>query len=233
MDGRTPGLAVAQVAAALDYYAVPAFVTDELNRVRITNREFQRRVGDPQRDGVPADQRFIAALMLGPYRDRFPRREEELEACLPGIPDEVDRGNLSPRVQVLLEQALRGHTALRRRFIEGTPNWDGTVLIRDGYGADALFREVVIPLADSNGWHLNQWIPADEAPAGEGIWSRLTPRQSEIARLYACGLTAREVAERAGISHRTARDHLEAIYSRLEVHSRAALATIVVRDSLE
>ncbi len=190
-------------------------------------------MGDPQRDRVPADQRFIAALMLGPYRDRFPRREEEIEACLPGIPGEVERGNLSPRVQKLVEQTLIGHTALRHRVMEGTPHWDGTVLIRDGYGTDALVREVVIPLADSNGWHLNQWIPAEEAAAGEGIRSRLTPRQSEIARLFACGLTSREVAERAGISHRTARAHLEAIYARLEIHSRAALATIVVRDSFE
>ncbi len=40
------------------------------------------------------------------------------------------------------------------------------------------------------------------------------------------------MATRAGITHRTARDHAEAIYARLEVRSRAELATLLAHEGL-
>jgi DNA-binding NarL/FixJ family response regulator len=73
---------------------------------------------------------------------------------------------------------------------------------------------------------------------GEGIgeWptiaSQLTQRQLEIARLYAAGLTSKEVASKAAVTPGTARAHLEEIYSRLDVHSRVELAALLVREGL-
>jgi DNA-binding CsgD family transcriptional regulator len=40
------------------------------------------------------------------------------------------------------------------------------------------------------------------------------------------------VAAQVGITQRTARDHLEAIYARLDIHSRAELAALLVRQGL-
>lgn len=52
----------------------------------------------------------------------------------------------------------------------------------------------------------------------------LTARQSEVAALVAEGLTNRELAERLGISERSAESHLERIRLRLGFRSRAQVA---------
>ncbi len=52
----------------------------------------------------------------------------------------------------------------------------------------------------------------------------LTPRQTEVAALVAEGLTNRDVAERLGISERSAESHLERIRLRLGFRSRAQVA---------
>lgn len=51
----------------------------------------------------------------------------------------------------------------------------------------------------------------------------LSSRQLEVARLVALGMTNTEIAERLGISPRTVASHLDHIYDRLGISSRAAL----------
>jgi pimeloyl-ACP methyl ester carboxylesterase len=59
----------------------------------------------------------------------------------------------------------------------------------------------------------------------------LTPRQTEVAALVADGLTNRELAERLGISERSAESHLERIRLQLGFRSRAQVAAwYVARD---
>ena len=43
------------------------------------------------------------------------------------------------------------------------------------------------------------------------------------------GLTNAEIAKALGVSRRTVATHLERIYERLSIHSRAALAHLVAR----
>jgi DNA-binding CsgD family transcriptional regulator len=52
----------------------------------------------------------------------------------------------------------------------------------------------------------------------------LIPRQTEVAALVADGLTNRELAERLGISERSAESHLERIRLRLGFRSRSQVA---------
>lgn len=52
----------------------------------------------------------------------------------------------------------------------------------------------------------------------------LTPREAEVTVLLALGASDREVARRLGISPHTARKHAEHIFSKLDIHSRKALA---------
>ncbi len=54
----------------------------------------------------------------------------------------------------------------------------------------------------------------------------LTPRQLEVARLLAEGLTNGEIAETLGTSYYTARNHAEQVLRRLGVASRAAVGTM-------
>jgi DNA-binding NarL/FixJ family response regulator len=66
-----------------------------------------------------------------------------------------------------------------------------------------------------------------------GVWPRsippgipaLTARHWEILRLVAEGLTNRQISRRLGVSEGTVRKHLENIYARLQVSSRAAAVT--------
>jgi DNA-binding CsgD family transcriptional regulator len=58
---------------------------------------------------------------------------------------------------------------------------------------------------------------------------RLTPRQRELMRLVAAGHTNVKIARQLGITEGTVRSHLEDIYTRLQVSSRAAAVARVPR----
>jgi DNA-binding NarL/FixJ family response regulator len=58
----------------------------------------------------------------------------------------------------------------------------------------------------------------------------LSPRQAEILSLIAEGYCNKEIAQRLGVSARTVESHLQQLYERHGVHSRAA---IVARWLLE
>jgi DNA-binding CsgD family transcriptional regulator len=59
---------------------------------------------------------------------------------------------------------------------------------------------------------------------------RLTPRQNDLLRLVAAGHTNTQIARRLGISESTVRTHLENIYEKLHVSSRAAAVTRAFPD---
>jgi DNA-binding CsgD family transcriptional regulator len=59
---------------------------------------------------------------------------------------------------------------------------------------------------------------------------RLTARQQELLRLVAAGNTNSQIARRLFISEGTVRTHLENIYRKLNVSSRAAAVTRAARD---
>ena len=60
----------------------------------------------------------------------------------------------------------------------------------------------------------------------------LSPRQLEVSRLVAEGLTNAAIAERLGVSPRTVTSHLDHIYARLGIGSRAALTRWIVERGL-
>ena len=55
----------------------------------------------------------------------------------------------------------------------------------------------------------------------------LTRREAEVARLVGAGLATKEIAQRLGISGHTARHHIERVFAKLGVRSRAALAALI------
>jgi DNA-binding CsgD family transcriptional regulator len=92
-----------------------------------------------------------------------------------------------------------------------------SVVVLDGLGAR--------PAADRGRQllrRLGRRPTARPRPPGE-----LSNREMEIARLVADGLTNAAVAERLFISPRTVTSHLERIYRRLEIGSRAELTRFV------
>ena len=59
----------------------------------------------------------------------------------------------------------------------------------------------------------------------------LSPRENEIAAEVAAGKTNREVAAALFLSEKTVGNHLTRIFEKLDVHSRAALASLVGREA--
>ena len=55
-------------------------------------------------------------------------------------------------------------------------------------------------------------------------WELLTEREEQIARLVACGLVSRTIAERTGISQRTVEHHRASVLHKLELGTSAELA---------
>ncbi|HZM81158.1 MAG TPA: helix-turn-helix transcriptional regulator [Candidatus Limnocylindrales bacterium] len=69
--------------------------------------------------------------------------------------------------------------------------------------------------------------PATPALQGHEM-PELTPRQWEIARLAASGLTNQQIAEQLVVSVRTVHNHLNQAYAKLGVHARAQLASLLL-----
>ena len=233
------------VACSLDLFAVAAFLTDPCNRFLWVNQPFARLIGDPIRDRLPASLRFVPAAMLGPYRECFPEAKPQIVQCLPSLAHEVEAGRLAAGTLGLVH-ALWAHDVTLRRAVEHvTRVWDGTIVVKGRSGKRVRVHEQVIAVADASGhdsgFHVSLWLPVEQAPPlalGTSqdypgtIATTLTPRQLQLARWYASGLTSREMAAQAGISLRTARAHLEHIYTRLSIRSKAELTLLLVREGL-
>jgi DNA-binding NarL/FixJ family response regulator len=67
------------------------------------------------------------------------------------------------------------------------------------------------------------------APSAEAL---LTPREHEILKLIAKGLSNRAAATTLGLSPSTVRTHLEHIYAKLEVSNRTEAVTEAIRQGL-
>jgi DNA-binding CsgD family transcriptional regulator len=71
-----------------------------------------------------------------------------------------------------------------------------------------------------------------DAPHGQrGL--RLTPRQRQILRLAAQGLSDKEIAARLGISYRTVRTHFERLYHTYGLRGRAAAVALYLLAAAE
>jgi DNA-binding CsgD family transcriptional regulator len=60
----------------------------------------------------------------------------------------------------------------------------------------------------------------------------LTPRELEVLRLIASGLTAKEVARRLDIAPKTADNHIQSLYAKIGVATRAAAALYAVEQGM-
>ena len=72
-------------------------------------------------------------------------------------------------------------------------------------------------------------------PARRGTTERppgLTPREIEVLRLIAAGLTAKEAARRLDIAPKTADNHIQSLYSKIGVTTRAAAALYALERGL-
>jgi len=73
-------------------------------------------------------------------------------------------------------------------------------------------------------------LPINAAPETDRLLqAALTPRETEVLTWLARGKTNRDIAEILGMSHRTVNKHLEHIFEKLGVETRAAAAALATR----
>lgn len=63
-----------------------------------------------------------------------------------------------------------------------------------------------------------------------GAVDRLTKREREIAQRFAQGLTHKEIAKLLDLAPATVRNYIQAIYGKLGVRDKAALASLMVKS---
>jgi DNA-binding NarL/FixJ family response regulator len=73
---------------------------------------------------------------------------------------------------------------------------------------------------------------AGERPSRTRWPEGLSDREVEVLRLVARGLSNREVAEELVVSRRTAEHHVQHIYAKIGVSTRAAAALFAVEQGL-
>jgi DNA-binding NarL/FixJ family response regulator len=61
----------------------------------------------------------------------------------------------------------------------------------------------------------------------------LTQRETEVLRLVAKGLTARQIAARLVLSHRTVENHVQSTLRKLQLHNRVELARYAIEHGLD
>ncbi|MGH3580540.1 MAG: LuxR C-terminal-related transcriptional regulator [Mycobacterium sp.] len=69
--------------------------------------------------------------------------------------------------------------------------------------------------------------------AATGSMPSLTERETEILRYVAKGLTAKQIAERLSLSHRTVENHVQATFRKLQVANRVELARYAIEHGLD
>jgi HD-GYP domain-containing protein (c-di-GMP phosphodiesterase class II) len=181
----------------------------EVDALRLHPYHGERALASLGEDGKP-----VAALVL--------RHHERLDGS--GYHRYARATDLSPGARILAA-AEAFQTALESRPHRPAMNATAAAAkvradVRDG----KLCPEAAEAVLSSAG-HASRRASA-ERPAG------LTPRENEVLRLIAAGHTAKGVAQHLQISPKTADNHIQNIYSKIGVGTRAAAALYAVERGL-
>mgnify|MGYP002682662840 CR=1 FL=1 len=101
-----------------------------------------------------------------------------------------------------------------------------------GYSPEALLgASVARLLADPERARFEQQLSALRGSMAERL-SDLTPREIEVLRLIAAGHTAKEAARRLAIAPKTANNHIQNLYAKIGVTTRAGAALYALERGL-
>lgn len=83
------------------------------------------------------------------------------------------------------------------------------------------------------GMVLGEYRRMAETPSGGDPPPQLTQREQDVLRFVAKGLTARQIADRLVISHRTVENHVQSTLRKLQLHNRVELARYAIEHGLD
>lgn len=101
--------------------------------------------------------------------------------------------------------------------------------VRATAGGDAVFTPGLAGLVLGE---YRRMAAAPAAAAGQQS-PRLSERETEVLRLVAKGLSARQVAARLMISHRTVENHVQSTLGKLQLANRVELARYAIEHGLD
>jgi len=224
-----PGTPAAVLQLNRDRYGTEAFGDRGLLMFRLLRPAFSA--------GVRAMRR------LGTHREALPRLLDAIGAALVAYDSGGRRLHVTPRLAELLgpdpDRAVVEQAAVRlachltpRLVRQGHRNHDGPprprVEVRTVLGTYSLsgFSTAAGLLGDGPAVVISfeRSAPGEMCDAALRERFGLSPREVQIARLIATGLSNRAVAERLGLSPHTVRHHGERVFDKLGVRARADIA---------
>jgi HD-GYP domain-containing protein (c-di-GMP phosphodiesterase class II) len=167
-------------------------------------------------------ERMLAfSELLAPLADIAVHHHERLDGS--GYPRGVGADALTPAARILAAaDTYCAKTEPRPHREAGSPE-DAAALLRGEVRAGRLDGDAVDCVLRAAGHRVSR---RREGPAG------LTPREVEVLRLLARGLSNKEIAERLVITRKTASNHVEHIYAKAGISNRAQASLFAVKHGL-
>lgn len=103
--------------------------------------------------------------------------------------------------------------------------------LADAVRATAAGRTVFTP--SLAGLVLGEYRRIAQRPATEPAGPSLTERETEVLRFVAKGLSAKQIAEKLTLSHRTVENHIQATFRKLQVANRVELTRYAIEHGLD
>jgi DNA-binding NarL/FixJ family response regulator len=103
--------------------------------------------------------------------------------------------------------------------------------LADAVRATAAGRAVFTP--SLAGLVLGEYRRIAAAPDSGPARPSLTERETEVLRYVAKGLSARQIAEKLSLSHRTVENHVQATFRKLQVANRVELTRYAIEHGLD
>ncbi len=154
-----------------------------------------------------------------------------------GVPAIAEIMASRPETRILVLSASGEHTDVLEAVKAGATGY----LVKSA-GAEELLdavhrtaRGVAVFTPGLAGLVLGEFRKMAEAPArgnGEPAVPELTERETEVLRLVAKGLTARQIGERLVVSHRTVESHVQNTLRKLQLHNRSQLVRYAIERGL-
>ncbi|GGQ49588.1 MULTISPECIES: response regulator [Kitasatospora] len=76
-------------------------------------------------------------------------------------------------------------------------------------------------------------LATEPGTPAESAAPQLTPRETEVLRLVAKGLSYRQIADRLVLSHRTVQNHVQNTLGKLQLHNRVELVRYAIEQGLD
>ncbi len=166
--------------------------------------------------------RMLAGLApLAASRRIAGRHHERLDGS--GYPGGLGAGELTPSDRLLAAADAYHAMTEPRAHRDPVPPDRASDLLRAEVAAGRLDADAVGAVLTAAGHH---------APVRRAFPRGLTEREAEVLGLLARGYTNKQIATRLGLSAKTVSNHLEHVYTKLDLSSRAAATLFATRHGL-